>query len=257
MPAVVAAPAAALLLLLLLLLSSPGAADAQRWRTDQSYRPFGGGGSGSRQKQGQQQQQPPRQQQTSNTGDNNAYFAGGQLPDASLALRLHNTYRALHVARPLAWDPSLARDAQAWADGCRWRHADAKSGEKKPDQGENLYWSKRYSADESGARAVKAWYREIADVDWRSSMDRRAREPGRIVGHATQVLWRSTARVGCGYSRCASLAGAPAGGGGSDGARADFVVCRYSPAGNYVGMAEREVMPGRMGGPEVTGARGD
>lgn len=240
-----------LLLLAVLLLSGPWGADAQRWRTDQSYRPFGGSGSRQKQPQQPQQQQPPRQQQqqtSSNTeNNNNAFFAGGQLPDAGLALRLHNTYRALHVARPLAWDPSLARDAQAWADGCQWRHAT--SNEKKADQGENMYWSMRYSADESGSRAVKAWYREIADIDWRASMDRRAREPGRIVGHATQLLWRRTARVGCGYSRCANLAGAPAA--ASDGARADFVVCRYSPAGNYVGMAEGEVMPSQMGGPEV------
>lgn len=179
------------------------------------------------------------------------FFAGGRLPDAAPVLRLHNTFRALHVASPLAWDESLARDAQAWADRCRWRHADASQGEKARDQGENMYWSLRYSQQESGARAVKAWYREVADVDWRASMDRRAREPGRMVGHATQLLWRSTAKVGCGYAQCGRLEGSPAGSDRSDGSRADFVVCRYWPAGNYLGRMEREVLPGKLGGPEV------
>jgi len=166
-------------------------------------------------------------------------------------LRLHNTFRALHVAGPLAWDEALARQAQAWADRCDWRHADASKGEKPRDQGENLMWSQRYDARESGTRAVKAWYREVADVDWRASMDRRTREPGRIVGHATQVLWRSTSKVGCGYSQCGQLSGSPAAARQPDGARVDLVVCRYWPTGNYVGRAEAEVLHGALGGPAV------
>ena len=205
-----------------------------------------------------QQQQSGRSY--SNNNDNNSnnnktnhnyFFGGGKLPDAAPALRLHNVFRALHVAQPLSWDESLARDAQSWADRCAWRHADASKGEKNRDVGENMYWSLRYDQAESGARAVKAWYREVADVDWRASMDRRPRESGRMVGHATQLLWRSTKKVGCGYSACGKLEGSPAGGGQSDGRSVDFVVCRYWPTGNYVGRMEQEVAPGKLGGPEV------
>ena len=40
------------------------------------------------------------------------------------------------------------------------------------------------------------------------------------VAHYTQMIWRSTTRVGCALHR-------------SD--RADFLICRYAPAGNVVG----------------------
>jgi hypothetical protein len=191
------------------------------------------------------------QQSSGRSSSSSFSFAGGRLPDPAPVLRLHNTFRALHVAAPLSWDEALARQAQQWADKCDWRHADPTKSEKPRDQGENMYWSLRYAQHESGSRAVKAWYREVADVDWRASMDRRAREPGRMVGHATQLLWRSTSKVGCGYAQCSKLSGSPAAGGAADGRQADFVVCRYWPTGNYLGRMEREVMPGKLGGPEV------
>jgi hypothetical protein len=40
------------------------------------------------------------------------------------------------------------------------------------------------------------------------------------VAHYTQIIWRSTARVGCAVHR--------------DG-RWDYLICRYSPAGNVFG----------------------
>jgi hypothetical protein len=39
------------------------------------------------------------------------------------------------------------------------------------------------------------------------------------VGHYTQIIWRQTTRVGCAVHQ----------------AQADFLVCRYSPAGNVMG----------------------
>jgi hypothetical protein len=40
------------------------------------------------------------------------------------------------------------------------------------------------------------------------------------VGHYTQVVWRDTREVGCAIAR---------------GAKDDFLVCRYWPAGNWMG----------------------
>jgi hypothetical protein len=47
-------------------------------------------------------------------------------------------------------------------------------------------------------------------------------DPAKTVGHYTQVIWRATTSVGCGLA--------------SDGTN-DYLVCRYSPAGNSSGVS--------------------
>jgi hypothetical protein len=42
---------------------------------------------------------------------------------------------------------------------------------------------------------------------------------GHVIGHYTQVVWRTTTEIGCGMAT------------GSNGN--DFLVCRYNPPGNY------------------------
>jgi hypothetical protein len=44
-------------------------------------------------------------------------------------------------------------------------------------------------------------------------------------GHYTQVIWRTTQRVGCGYSECQ----------GDSGFTYGIWVCNYDPPGNYIG----------------------
>jgi pathogenesis-related protein 1 len=44
-----------------------------------------------------------------------------------------------------------------------------------------------------------------------------------VCGHYTQIVWRSTARVGCAKQDCPSLA------------FRSTIVCNYAPGGNYVG----------------------
>lgn len=38
-------------------------------------------------------------------------------------MSVHNSLRARHQAAPLSWSASLASDAQGWANGCVWGHA--------------------------------------------------------------------------------------------------------------------------------------
>lgn len=135
---------------------------------------------------------------------------------------LHNDERARVGAAPLAWDDDLAADARAYARRLAARnrglvHSDR---DERPGQGENLW------VGTAGYFATAAMFDSWAD-------ERRYFRPGRFpdvargvgwqqVGHYTQIVWARTDRVGCGVHR----------GGGWD-----YLVCRYSPAGNVMGQA--------------------
>ena len=67
----------------------------------------------------------------------------------------------------------------------------------------------------TGARVVDDWYSEIASYNYAKpgfSMD---------TGHFTQVVWKDSLEIGCGSAKSKR--------GGT------YVVCNYSPAGNYGG----------------------
>ena len=53
---------------------------------------------------------------------------------------------------------------------------------------------------------------------------------GNAVGHFTQVVWKSTTKVGCGFSTCGDN---------------DLLVCNYSPAGNFAGQYLENVPPAK------------
>ena len=137
--------------------------------------------------------------------------------DAAL-LAAHNRVRARHCAPPLAWSDKLAKVAQKWADslvaqGCAFEHS-------RTDYGENLAAGTIGALDP--ARVVAMWYGEIAHYDFRRggfSME---------TGHFTQVVWRATARVGCGTSRCNGM---------------QIWVCNYDPPGNVEGEYRENVQP--------------
>jgi len=144
-------------------------------------------------------------------------------PATAVAMRiviLHNQTRASAGVRPIYWDSSLASQADAYALELartgRWGHSPAAA---RPGQGENLWMGTRgaFSVDQM----VGAW---AAEGRW----FRRGRFPavsatGRWdqVGHYSQMIWPESDRVGC------AVRSSP---------RNDYLVCRYSPAGNVVGV---------------------
>jgi uncharacterized protein YkwD len=138
--------------------------------------------------------------------------------DAGALLAAHNRVRADHCAPPLAWSKDLAAIAQRWADhlrdaGCAFEHS-------RTDYGENLAAGTEGALDPDGVVAM--WYGEIAKYDFRRggfSME---------TGHFTQVVWRATARVGCGTSRCNGM---------------QIWVCNYDPPGNVEGEYRENVQP--------------
>lgn len=125
----------------------------------------------------------------------------------------HNAARyALRLA-PLVWDPKLARYAQSYANkrrgDCALRHSNG-------PYGENIFWG---SGNEwTPAQAVADW---VSERKWYSYWSNSCVE-GELCGHYTQIVWRSTRRIGCAKVTC-------------NGGKGVFITCNYDPPGNYIG----------------------
>ena len=138
---------------------------------------------------------------------------------AERIVALHNRERAAAGVPPLEWDQRLADAAAAYGPALAERGGLAHSpAESRPGQGENLWMGT------TGAFSI-----EEMIVGW--ATEKSLFVPGIVpnvsrsghfgdVGHYVQMIWRSTTRVGCALHRSRT---------------ADFLVCRYAPAGNVVG----------------------
>ena len=129
-------------------------------------------------------------------------------------MRIHNQARASVGVPPLEWSQELASLAQEWANRLARRgQLEHRSGNS---YGENL----AYGTELSAAAAANLWLQE------RAAYDGGPINSGNIsaVGHYTQMIWRSTTRVGYGIARV----------GGNT-----YVVANYAPAGNVVGQRPR------------------
>jgi Cysteine-rich secretory protein family len=132
-------------------------------------------------------------------------------------LQQHNTYRSALQLPDLVWSPALAADALTWA-----RHlAEIDKGQHDQDivgkEGENLWWG---TADAfQFGDMVDAWGAEKKLFRYGAFPDCRVNRAA-VVGHYTQIVWRNTQAVGC------ALVG---------NSKTDYLVCRYSPPGNFYG----------------------
>ncbi|CAN0920981.1 Pathogenesis-related protein 1 [Linum grandiflorum] len=125
----------------------------------------------------------------------------------------HNEARSLVGVGPVTWDNTLESYAQSYANqraarDCSLVHSDG-------PYGENLAWS---SGELSGKDSVAMWVEEKADYDY----DTNTCALGKMCGHYTQVVWESTTSIGCAKAACS-------------GGQGTFVICSYSPPGNYIG----------------------
>ncbi len=128
------------------------------------------------------------------------------------ALAVHNFERAAYNVAPLKWDCKLAAMAQEWADRGVFEHRDT-------PYGENLFVSAR--TDLTMNPMIDMWLAEKAF--WNNKAGSCA--TGKVCGHFTQIVWKSTTRIGCGVNRKAS------------GNWKLLLVCNYDPAGNKGGPA--------------------
>jgi pathogenesis-related protein 1 len=147
--------------------------------------------------------------------------------DRAAMVAAHNKWRAEVGVGRLGYSTQLEASAQAWADhlkntnACRMQHS-------KPDgkYGENLYWAsaiiwsdgRREVQQVTPQMAVDSWGGEKADYDYAKNTCK----PGKMCGHYTQMVWKSTTEVGCGYAVCAD-------------SKDQIWVCQYQPPGNWVG----------------------
>lgn len=149
--------------------------------------------------------------ETSSSSSSSSDFGGVQDEDFSKdILDAHNTKRARHGVPNLVWDGAVYEYAQAYADKYDCSGNLKHSGGK---YGENLG-----VGFNTGESVVNAWYDEAGvdgtDYDYGSATD---------YNHFTQLIWKSTTKLGCAYKDCSAENWGK------------YIVCSYDPAGNVMG----------------------
>ena len=135
------------------------------------------------------------------------------------AVKTHNILRACHNAPPLLPNCEIMKISQDYAETMPSGHSGTRfHGEW---MGENLFWS--WGMNLNGAFAVKDWYSEISNYNFNTHSSN-----GGVIGHFTQVVWKSSLEVGIGYycqgTQCC-------------------VVGNYFPGGNYNNLYSTNVEP--------------
>jgi uncharacterized protein YkwD len=136
--------------------------------------------------------------------------------DRDEILRLHNEYRAEVGTPALTWDGSLADSAQGWADvTAPLGHLCHDPGAN--NQGENL------ADNQSAVAGVQSWYGEKSKYVANPGPVNSRTNNWWAWGHYSQMVWRTTERIGCGAAPSTQFSGNV------------VLACRYSPPGNFEG----------------------
>ncbi|GLC60570.1 hypothetical protein PLESTB_001627900 [Pleodorina starrii] len=165
---------------------------------------------------------------------------GGDCPDAELLLAATNRYRAVHQAPPLTWDEGLAAESQAYAVQLASKQCVLTHG----DVGENLFGLLSYPwPDGRCLEAVDGWYGEVKSYNFSAEFPFFDNFFRAEVGHFTQLVWKASTAVGCGFAVVAQPIPFTSGNVYTGGCK--VVVCRYNPPGNYAddGLMAQNVLP--------------
>ncbi|XP_024401929.1 pathogenesis-related protein 1 [Physcomitrium patens] len=143
-------------------------------------------------------------------------FSAAIAQDEAEWIDAHNAARSVVGTPLLTWNTTLADYALAYTQtltgSCDdWGHSGG-------DYGENIYWGG--STADTPTEAVQLWVSESAAYTYGPFDDSTLS----CCGHYTQVVWNTTTSVGCAKVLCASYVNYPV-----------FMICSYSPPGNYVG----------------------
>jgi uncharacterized protein YkwD len=146
---------------------------------------------------------------------------------ANMILAVHNRERAAVGVPPLVWSDKLAADAKLYAEHLvttgKFDHPSAEWLAAHPTgpEGENLAGNRRTPASSpppspsSIAQMEQGW---IAEKNSYQGLPSATGDT--VTGHYTQMVWRDTTAVGCGYASAGGY---------------DVLSCRYSPQGNIIG----------------------
>uniref|UniRef100_A0A673MNM3 Cysteine-rich secretory protein LCCL domain-containing 2-like n=1 Tax=Sinocyclocheilus rhinocerous TaxID=307959 RepID=A0A673MNM3_9TELE len=156
--------------------------------------------------------------------------------DREEILQLHNklrgeVYPTASNMEYMVWDDELEKSATYWAEQCQWEHGPK---DLLMSIGQNLavHWG-RYR---SPAYHVQAWYDEVKDYTYPYPHECNPWCPERCSGpmctHYTQLVWATTNRVGCAVHTCPRMNVW-----GEIWENAIYLVCNYSPKGNWIGEA--------------------
>ncbi|PVH75649.1 PR-1-like protein, partial [Cadophora sp. DSE1049] len=148
----------------------------------------------------------------------------------------HNKHRANHTADGLVWDTTLAGYAQTIAKGCVFAHDMTQGG---GGYGQNLAaygtTADMASIDLStvvGDAVTNQWYYgEAANMPYGQNSPATSGVPEYL--HFSQVLWKSTTKVGCATVQC--------GAGTIFSYHSLYTVCNYAKTGNVLGSFASEV----------------
>lgn len=152
-------------------------------------------------------------------GTADAQTSSGLTNLANRLLAAHNSERAKVGVPPLQWDYNLAAAAASYgpvlASLGRLEHSPRAS---RPGQRENLWRGTRGAF--SPEQMVAGWVGEKAY--FQAGLFPNVSSTGNWidVSHYTQMIWRSTTRVGCSIYATG---------------HAEYLICRYSPPGNADG----------------------
>jgi pathogenesis-related protein 1 len=149
----------------------------------------------------------------------------------------HNAAReALDEGLPdLTWSPQIAEFSQQWSDTLAAQECGTIEHRDQRDYGENIAMrgSTRLSQPFSPEEAVDGWVSEVACWDFGTISGTESCDAACVAGlhsngcgHYTQVVWRNTRQVGCGYSTCEN-----------GNFTYEIWVCNYDPPGNFIGQA--------------------
>ncbi|EDO36027.1 predicted protein, partial [Nematostella vectensis] len=126
----------------------------------------------------------------------------------------HNKYRVKHGASPLQWDSTLAAHARAWASKLASGAVPPGTHDMESGEGENIAWAE--SQEITCELAVQAWMDELNIYKSDGYCANPPSMPDHNVMHFTQIVWKSTTKVGV------AKVGV-------------WLVARYDPPGNWGG----------------------
>jgi len=135
---------------------------------------------------------------------------------------------ALGALAPLTWDVGAQWLAQGWADQCNFEHPTNNNG-----YGQNIYGASGIPV--TGTDAASDWASEASGYNYATPNGTCTPiAPNDTCGHYTQEVWRDTTAVGCAIQQCNGSVGTFTG---------SFVVCNFSPAGNYSDTSGNQLAP--------------